>query len=139
MGIVHADLKPDNIMFCEGNGNNHLIKIIDFGWAFNIMNLHTMECSKFQAIPYRAPEVCFQKSLDYGLDLWSLGCIMPEIVTGVKLFDVIDEEHLIKLIIRMLSVPDVLTPKFNDLINSNETKPSCGWLQFLVCFILFFN
>ncbi|XP_025208057.1 homeodomain-interacting protein kinase 3-like [Melanaphis sacchari] len=128
LGIVHADLKPDNIMFCSEIGNNLLVKIIDFGWAFDMKNVHTMYHKKIQAIPYRAPEVCFQGSLDHGLDMWALGCIMPEIVTGVKLFDVSEEELLIKMIIRTLSVPKSFISHLQTDIQ--ETKLTLGWIQF---------
>lgn len=138
LGIVHADLKPDNIMFNEGFGNNLLVKIIDFGWAFHIKNSHKVFCKKIQAIPYRAPEVCFQKNLDYGLDLWALGCIMPEIVTGVKLFDTADEELLVNQMIHMLSVPEFLLPTLqNRQIKKCETEFSIGWLRFNVCYFIF--
>lgn len=134
MGIIHADLKPDNIMFCAGIGNNHLVKIIDFGWAFYMKDAHTMYYKKIQAIPYRAPEVCFQGSLDHGLDLWALGCIMPEIITGVKLFDVAQEELLVKLIIRTLSVPEFLLSKCQEQMSINEIKLSNGWHMFEVSY-----
>lgn len=137
MGIIHADLKPDNIMFCAGIGNNHLVKIIDFGWAFYKKDAHTMYFKKIQAIPYRAPEVCFQGSLDHGLDLWALGCILPEIVTGVKLFDVAEEELLVKLIIRTLSVPEFILSNFQGKMRIEETKLSIGWHLFKVSINIF--
>lgn len=132
MGIVHADLKPDNIMFCAGIGNNHLVKIIDFGWAFHIKDAHAMHCIKMQAIPYRAPEVCFRGNPDHGLDLWALGCIMPEIITGSILFDVHTEELLVKLVIHTLYVPDSLLSILQAKHNVDEIKLSIGWIQFQV-------
>lgn len=132
MGIIHADLKPDNIMFCAGMGNNHLVKIIDFGWAFYRKDAHTMLYKKIQAIPYRAPEVCFLNNFDFGLDLWALGCIMPEIVTGFKLFDVVNEDILVKLIIETLTVPNVIRTNLENLIKRNKDNPSFGCLQYQV-------
>ncbi|XP_060854612.1 homeodomain-interacting protein kinase 3-like [Rhopalosiphum padi] len=128
LGIVHADLKPDNIMFCSGTGDNFLVKIIDFGWAFDMKNAHTMYHKQIQAIPYRAPEVCFQGSLDHGLDMWALGCIMPEIVTGVRLFDVAEEELLIKMIIRTRPVPKFMVSDLQTDVQ--ETELTVGWIQF---------
>lgn len=133
LGIVHADLKPDNIMFNSGTGNNILVKIIDFGWAFDMKNVHTMYQKEIQAIPYRAPEVCFQGRLDHGLDMWALGCIMPEIVTGVKLFDVEEEELLVKMIIRTRPMPNYLVTDLPaDIL---ETELTVGWIQFQVIII----
>ncbi|XP_003246296.1 homeodomain-interacting protein kinase 2 [Acyrthosiphon pisum] len=127
-GIVHADLKPDNIMFTSWTKTDLQVKIIDFGWAFDMKNVHTMYQKQIQAIPYRAPEVCFQGSLDHGLDMWALGCIMPEIVTGVKLFDVDEEELLIKMIIRTRPVPEYLISNYPT--NFYDTKLPVGWIQF---------
>lgn len=98
MGIVHADLKPDNVMFGAGPDNNYMVKIIDFGWAFHIEDAHTLRGTSFQAVAYRAPEVISCTDVDYGVDVWSLGCIMSEMLTGRILFDTQDEEHLVELI-----------------------------------------
>ncbi|XP_027846194.1 homeodomain-interacting protein kinase 3-like [Aphis gossypii] len=128
LGIVHADLKPDNIMFCAGTAHNLMVKIIDFGCAFDIKKVETMHHKQIQAIPYRAPEVCFRSNLDHGLDIWALGCIMPEIVTGVKLFGVAEEELLIKMILRTRPVPKSLIS--NLPIDSQETNLTSGWIEF---------
>lgn len=132
MGIVHADLKPDNIMFCSGTKNNHRVKIIDFGWAFYAKDAHTMHNKKIQAIPYRAPEVCYQGNLDHSLDVWSLGCIMPEIVTGAKLFDNPKEEQLVQFFIRLLDVPDFFVSPSERQRVRDKVKPSVGWIRFQV-------
>ncbi|XP_050432348.1 homeodomain-interacting protein kinase 2-like [Adelges cooleyi] len=129
MGIVHADLKPDNIMFCASICNNYLVKIIDFGWAFQMKDAKKMLFKKLQALSYRAPEVCFCGQLDHALDIWALGCIMPEIVTGVKLFEVTDEEHLMRVITTVLPVPDYLSSDTPDR-NFHAHQLSRGWQRF---------
>lgn len=138
MGIVHADLKPDNIMFGSGTENNHMVKIIDFGWAFLIKDAEVMYRKKFQAVPYRAPEVCFRARLGHGLDVWALGCIMAEIATGQKLFDVSEEKHLVKMMIRALSVPTFLVADSENI--DLETNLSDGWVQFkvgcIICYVV---
>lgn len=134
MGIVHADLKPDNIMFCAGIKNSHLVKIIDFGWSFYMKKAKIMQCKKFQAVPYRAPEVCFQGDLGYGLDVWALGCIMPEIVTGIRLFDVKEEEQLIRVMLRTVSVPALMISDME--VNDFQTSLTNGWFQFRVRFFI---
>lgn len=137
MGIVHADLKPDNIMFCSGLGNNHLVKIIDFGWAFRAKDAPTMRKKKFQAVPYRAPEVCWRGTVGHGLDVWALGCIMPEIVTGVKLFEAANERQLAALIVRALGVHEA--PPMERLarhpISCDGDRTAAltdGWIRFRV-------
>lgn len=140
LGIVHADLKPDNIMFCAGIGNNHRVKIIDFGWSFYIRDAGSMYDVKLQAVPYRAPEVCFQGSMGHGLDVWALGCIAPEIVTGVKLFDVAEERLLARMMVRALDVPEFWASDVraeeeredDDDGGGGKTTLSRGWIYFQV-------
>lgn len=81
-GLMHCDLKPENVMFrshsrCE-------IKVIDFGSsAFTVDHLS----SYIQSRPYRAPEVVLGADYDCRIDIWSLGAILAELLTGEQLFD----------------------------------------------------
>jgi serine/threonine protein kinase len=78
--IVHADLKPDNIMITE-EGRVHLI---DFGLAC------PAERDPWKATPsfgYRAPESILRMfGVSGALDMWALGCILRELYTGQFLF-----------------------------------------------------
>ena len=81
LNLLHCDLKPENILVksysrCE-------IKVIDFGSScFTSDNLS----SYIQSRCYRAPEVILGCHYNGGIDVWSLGAILPELMTGNVMF-----------------------------------------------------
>ncbi|KAF8561547.1 hypothetical protein P879_07643 [Paragonimus westermani] len=107
IGITHTDLKPENILFVDGsfdeiyNDNrrryirrirNPSIKVIDFGSACFDGEHHS---TTIQTRHYRAPEVVMELGWDHTSDVWSVGCIVFELVTGECLFMTHDNlEHL---------------------------------------------
>lgn len=81
LNLIHADLKPENILMksysaCE-------VRVIDLGSSCFVTDRLS---SYVQSRSYRAPEVIL--GLPYGqkIDVWSLGCILAELVTGKVLF-----------------------------------------------------
>lgn len=80
-GVVHCDLKPENIMF-DYNGT---LKIIDFGNALFIDDLSTTEQS-IGTLYYRPPEYIIKAPLDYRVDYWAVGCILMELLIESPLF-----------------------------------------------------
>ena len=82
--IVHADIKPDNILISD---DLKQVKLCDFGSAFYIddpdSNISTPYLvSRF----YRAPEIILGLSYDYGIDIWGIGTVLYELYTGHVLF-----------------------------------------------------
>lgn len=81
LSLIHADLKPENILmssYADGS-----VKVIDFGSsAFSGDAL----CPYVQSRSYRAPEVILGLPYDHRIDIWSLGCILFELLTGKVLF-----------------------------------------------------
>ena len=84
-GIVHRDLKPQNILFRE-NGRP---VIVDFGLAKSVGAKSTFtRFGEVIATPrYMSPEQCMGKPVDERSDLYSLGCILYEMLTGSKIYD----------------------------------------------------
>lgn len=87
--IAHCDLKPENIMFCTAQCKR--VKIIDFGLA---RSSPCGQATYAQSRYYRAPEVVLGIGSDVLIDIWSLGCILPELFTGRVLFKAKTEEEL---------------------------------------------
>ncbi|MEQ8168416.1 MAG: protein kinase [Candidatus Eremiobacterota bacterium] len=83
-GIVHRDLKPSNIMITEEGR----INILDFGYALNMLdsNKLTNEGAILGTASYIAPEQVMDSTVDSRADLYSLGVIMYELLTGKKPF-----------------------------------------------------
>lgn len=81
LNLIHADLKPENILFVSHR--SCVIKVIDFG---NSCFLSDHLGSYIQSRSYRAPEVIFGCDYDGRIDVWSLGAILVELVTGEVLF-----------------------------------------------------
>lgn len=81
-GVIHCDIKPENILYRLDQPKN--IKLIDFGSA-TFMN--DVDYDYLQTRPYRAPEIILGCYFDFGVDMWSLGCVLYEIVTNKVLFN----------------------------------------------------
>lgn len=75
--IIHCDLKPENILLCQEKRSK--LRIIDFGSSCYV---NDRTYNYIQSRFYRAPEILL--GLEYGtpIDMWSLGCIVAELITG---------------------------------------------------------
>jgi serine/threonine-protein kinase PpkA len=84
-GIVHRDLKPANILF-RADGRPVLV---DFGLARDLtVNSTLTVAGQFIATPrYMSPEQCIGRPVDSRSDLYSLGAILYEMLTGSKIYD----------------------------------------------------
>uniref|UniRef100_A0A3B3BDS9 Protein kinase domain-containing protein n=1 Tax=Oryzias melastigma TaxID=30732 RepID=A0A3B3BDS9_ORYME len=72
MGLVHADIKPNNLMFVNPGLYPFKVKPIDFGLARKISDLKST--SQIQPLGYKAPEVVFGLPMNESVDMWDLGC-----------------------------------------------------------------
>ncbi|XP_061418950.1 dual specificity tyrosine-phosphorylation-regulated kinase 2-like isoform X1 [Lethenteron reissneri] len=84
--IIHCDLKPENILLRQQGRSG--IKVIDFGSScYEHQRVYTYIQSRF----YRAPEVVLGGRYGLPIDMWSLGCILAELLTGSPLLPGEDE------------------------------------------------
>uniref|UniRef100_A0A671KG83 non-specific serine/threonine protein kinase n=1 Tax=Sinocyclocheilus anshuiensis TaxID=1608454 RepID=A0A671KG83_9TELE len=85
-GIIHRDLKPQNILLSystgrKSNPNNICIKLADFGFARYLQG-NTMAATLCGSPMYMAPEVIMSQNYDAKADLWSVGTIIYQCLTG---------------------------------------------------------
>ncbi|MBX9695053.1 MAG: protein kinase [Cyanobacteria bacterium] len=117
-GILHRDIKPSNIMLV--NGTNQ-VKIVDFGIAkIQDKQAITQTGEIFGSPPYMSPEQCLGQRVDHRSDIYSIGCVMYEALTGRPPFE---GESMMKTIFMHLSEkPDLLSKRRPDLSFSPQIQ-----------------
>jgi len=92
VSILHADIKPDNILV---NENKVMLKLGDFGSASLVAenDLTPYLVSRF----YRSPEIILGMPYDYGIDMWSTACTIFELYTGKIMFAGNSNNQMLKL------------------------------------------
>uniref|UniRef100_A0A3Q1I6C2 Protein kinase domain-containing protein n=1 Tax=Anabas testudineus TaxID=64144 RepID=A0A3Q1I6C2_ANATE len=104
LGIMHADLKPDNVMLVNHRDQPFRIKLTDFGLA---LPENAVEPGMFiQICAYRAPEVSLGLLLSTAADMWSVGCIMAYMYPGRNLFPNNCEHNWMKVMLHLLGQPN---------------------------------
>jgi serine/threonine-protein kinase len=90
-GIIHRDIKPDNIFLCRTDDGEPFVKLLDFGVAKlgGAGDLHMTQTGMVVGTPYyMSPEQALgSPPVDATTDLWSLGVVAFEAMTGVRPFD----------------------------------------------------
>lgn len=95
MGIIHTDLKPENILVKWNEDKTVRIAIGDLGAGCEVSD---KEPYRTGTTEYRSPEAILETKFSPATDIWSLACIIFEMITGDYLFDphnyLDDEENL---------------------------------------------
>lgn len=89
--VTHQDIKTQNILYCD-TPNGPVFKISDLGlayWNNKFGHRASIVCTSW----YRAPEIVRGRSYDTKIDIWSLGCVMFEFLTGYHLFKNVTEDN----------------------------------------------
>lgn len=82
-GVIHRDLKPSNIIFAKDQNGNEVIKVIDFGIARLEENSSlTATNAVIGSPPYMSPEQATGGKIGVTSDIYSLGCVIFETLTG---------------------------------------------------------
>ena len=84
-GVIHRDLKPDNVMVADVGSNIH-VKIMDFGLS-KIIGPREKAEEGYGTLCFVAPEIILREPYNNSVDIWSLGVMMFYILTGDLPFD----------------------------------------------------
>ncbi|XP_048481314.1 homeodomain-interacting protein kinase 2 isoform X2 [Plutella xylostella] len=103
LGLIHADLKPENIMLVEPARQPYRVKVIDFGSASHVSKA---VCNTYlQSRYYRAPEIILGLAFCEAIDMWSLGCVVAELFLGWPLYPGSSEYDQIRYISQTQGLP----------------------------------
>jgi serine/threonine-protein kinase len=98
LGVIHRDLKPDNIYLLEKGGRKDFVKLLDFGLARVIREGRLAEEGAVFGTPeYISPEQARGEDAGPTSDLYSMGVIFYEMITGRLPFDDRDRDRLFSL------------------------------------------
>ena len=99
--VIHCDLKPENILLVHPAQAE--IKVIDFGSScLENEKVYTYIQSRF----YRSPEVILGMSYGLPIDMWSVGCILAELLTGYPIFPGENEQEQLACIMEVFGPPE---------------------------------
>ena len=83
MNVIHRDLKPDNIMITREDGDNHFVKVLDFGLAALTDRAKITMSGQALGTPwYMSPEQATASVVSEASDIYSLGCVLYELATS---------------------------------------------------------
>jgi len=125
--VIHCDLKPENILIQSLTACQ--VKVIDYGNAYLH---HDQRCSYVQSRAYRAPEVVLGHAYSTRVDMWSLGCILMELLTNRLLFDNRSVQSLLASHIALLGPLPARILKEGQLSECYFAKASSSHAQTLV-------
>jgi len=120
MKILHRDIKSENLLVSKDN----VLKITDFGLArgygLPIKNFRDDVVSLW----YRAPDILLgNEEYERSVDMWSIGCIFAEMVSGGIFFRGISEKNQIQKIFEILGTPNEKDyPKYKEYKNWTKYK-----------------
>ncbi|XP_034089820.1 probable serine/threonine-protein kinase dyrk1 [Gymnodraco acuticeps] len=103
LGVVHTDLKPENIMLLDHGKQPWRIKVIDFGVACHVAKSELGDY--MQTRHYRSPEIILGFPITSAIDMWSLGCIAAELFTGAVLYPGDTEHEMLRHIVQTQGHP----------------------------------
>ena len=99
-GIVHRDIKPANIMIAQGTE----VKIADFGAAL-LRKAHAVQTASIGSPYYMSPEQLEEAPLTHHSDMYCLGVVLYELLTGRRPFEAESLEALVQKILHQQAAP----------------------------------
>jgi tetratricopeptide (TPR) repeat protein len=105
-GVVHGDIKPKNIRI-DSHGQ---VRVLDFGIAKALSLSRKLTRNEFGSVPYSSPERLDLGEVNAGSDLWSLGVMLYELVTGMQPYHAETTERLERMIRSGIAPPPAPDP-----------------------------
>jgi eukaryotic-like serine/threonine-protein kinase len=128
LGIVHRDLKPANIFLVNDGGKGH-VKVLDFGFAKALEDDSSEELTAAKTLvgtpAYMAPELVHKENVGPPSDIYAVGLIMAEMLTGEKVvqIDAIYDTILFQASDKPLKLPEPVRDSiFGDVIERAVAK-----------------
>jgi serine/threonine-protein kinase len=121
LGIVHRDLKPENIYLVDFLGDPDFVKLLDFGIAKQTEVAEgerklTRTGMLFGTPEYMSPEQARGETVDQRVDVYAMGCILFQLVTGRVPFEA--ENFMGVLTMHLTEPPPVIPPEIFDSIGA---------------------
>jgi serine/threonine-protein kinase len=112
-GFVHRDLKPENVFLIERAGSSDFVKLLDFGLVKALRGniaagTATVEGTFMGSPAYASPEQCAGQPVDERSDIYAVGVMLHELITGRLPFM---SEHVADLLIKQINAPP---PRLSD-------------------------
>lgn len=124
MNVIHRDLKPDNIMLTQEDGDNYFVKVLDFGLAALTDRAKITMSGQALGTPwYMSPEQATATKVTAASDIYSLGCILYELASSKPPFPGNRPFNVMMQHVNAQVPPLVLRP---------EVKLSSGMIQFIL-------
>lgn len=115
---MHRDIKPENMLLSK----NGVLKICDFGFARTLLKSESAKFTDYVSTRwYRSPELLVG-DLSYGkaVDVWAIGCIYFELVTGRPLFTGESDYETLKQILTTFYGSEELPEKLKQAFHNNQ-------------------
>ncbi len=137
LGLIHRDISPDNILLSRQGA----VKVVDFGIAKAINQTHKTQTGLLKGkIAYMSPEQLQARPFDRRVDVYALGIVLYELLTGQKPFEATTDVSMLKAIVSEPLVPAVsrrpdLPPALGNILAKALSKepgqryPDCRTFQ----------